>query len=192
MSADSSSQSRTWCRLNRRRISLDHEVFTHEICKNKIYGKMRIGESVHVEGNFLKIRTYCTCSGYSSAVIVLLFFISLISRGFLLAQMSRTGMKESAIRHPPNEWFNISISQVIICEHHIYVPPHKTALFLQILIEINSFDQLVTKTYPRLRRFSRWLLCFNGRSGTVWNKEKRSYDRQDLSTGESSGRGMKT
>ena len=32
---------------------------------------------------------------------------------------------------------------------------------LQILIEINSLDQLVIKTYPRLRRNNRWLLYFN-------------------------------
>ena len=40
----------------------------------------------------------------------------------------------------------------------------------QTLIEINSFDQLVTKTYRRLRRFNRWLLYFNEWSGTVLNK----------------------
>ena len=44
---------------------------------------------------------------------------------------------------------------------------------LQTLIEINSFDQRVTKTYPRLRRFNRWLLYFNEWSGTVLNKEKK-------------------
>ena len=44
---------------------------------------------------------------------------------------------------------------------------------LQTLIEINSFDQLVTKTYPRLCRFNRWLLYFNEWSGTVLNKEKK-------------------
>ena len=43
---------------------------------------------------------------------------------------------------------------------------------LQTLIEINSFDQLVTKTYPRLRRFNRCLLYFNEWSGTELNKEK--------------------
>ena len=44
---------------------------------------------------------------------------------------------------------------------------------LQTLIEINSFDQLVTKTYPRLCRFNRWLLYFNKWSGTVLNKERK-------------------
>ena len=43
----------------------------------------------------------------------------------------------------------------------------------QTLIEINSFDQLVTKTYSRLRRINRWLLYFNEWSGTVLNKEKK-------------------
>ena len=42
---------------------------------------------------------------------------------------------------------------------------------LQTLIEINSFDQLVTKTYPRLRRFNRWLFL-NEWGGTVLNNEE--------------------
>ena len=42
----------------------------------------------------------------------------------------------------------------------------------QTLIEINPFDQLVTKTYSRLRRFNRWLLYFDEWSGTVLNKER--------------------
>ena len=59
----------------------------------------------------------------------------------------------------------------------------------QALIEINSFDQLVTKTYSRLRRFNRWLLYFNEWSGTVLNKEEkkkktfhnpRTYSRGDV------------
>ena len=34
--------------------------------------------------------------------------------------------------------------------------------------------QLVTKTYPRLRRFNRCLLYFNEWSGTVLNKERKN------------------
>ena len=44
---------------------------------------------------------------------------------------------------------------------------------LQSSIKINSFDQPVTKTNPRLHRFNPWVLCFNERSGTVLNKESR-------------------
>ena len=49
----------------------------------------------------------------------------------------------------------------------------------QTLIEINSFDQLVTKTYPRLRRFNRWLLYFNEWSGTVLNKERKERKKDE-------------
>ena len=38
---------------------------------------------------------------------------------------------------------------------------------LQSLIKAHYFDQLVTKTNPRLRRFNRWLLYFKKWSGTV-------------------------
>ena len=43
------------------------------------------------------------------------------------------------------------------CEHLCHRGECKTSLTssLQTLIEINSFDQLVTKTYPRLRRINR-------------------------------------
>ena len=44
---------------------------------------------------------------------------------------------------------------------------------LQTFIEINSVDQLATKTYPRLRRFNRWLLFFNEWNGTLLNKERK-------------------
>ena len=44
---------------------------------------------------------------------------------------------------------------------------------LQTLIQLNSFDQLVTKTCPRLLRFNRWLLYFDEWSGTVLNKERK-------------------
>ena len=47
---------------------------------------------------------------------------------------------------------------------------------LHTLIEINSFDQLVTKTYPRLRRFNRWLLYFNEWSGRALNKERKTFE----------------
>ena len=44
----------------------------------------------------------------------------------------------------------------------------------------HAYDQLVTKTYPRLRRFNRWLLYFNEWSGTVLNK-KRKDDKVSIS-----------
>ena len=40
------------------------------------------------------------------------------------------------------------------CPHHYFISTDFDR-------NINSFDQLVTKTYPRLRRFNRWLLYFN-------------------------------
>ena len=42
----------------------------------------------------------------------------------------------------------------------------------QPLRTLISFDQLVIKINPRLRRFNRWLLCFNEWSGTVLSKER--------------------
>ena len=44
---------------------------------------------------------------------------------------------------------------------------------LQSLIKNNPFNQLVTKTHPRLRRYNRWLLYFTELSGNVLKKERK-------------------